>query len=213
MARNLQVVAERLYGETYGSSFSDRNDPDTYEGRVRSLIEDARWFNNDTRAPKREMMMRFYEGIEPFLDEEGRSTIVATEVRDTILAIMPSLMRIFTAREHVVEYIPNYEAMVPFAEQATDYVSTVFMEDNDGFLILHSVFKDALTKAEGIVKWWTDSKTFIKEFEYKNCTPEQFQYVISQPGAEVLSHEVHPPQPPFEVPTADVRVRFTRTEI
>jgi hypothetical protein len=156
------------------------------------LIEDARFYNLDIRAPKREMAMRYYQGIEPYLDEQGRSTIVSTEVRDTILQIMPSLMRIFTAQEHVVEFIPNTEAMVPLAEQATDWVQWIFMEDNPGFLSLHNVFKDTLTKGEGIVMWRTDSQPSVTYREYTNITMEQAQFTISQDErTEVLKFEPH----------------------
>src|SRR5262245_55059260 len=62
-----------------------------YRARIRGMISDAREFNAEVLAPIRESGIKLYLGLIPSLDEEeGSSTIVATEVRDTILAMLPS---------------------------------------------------------------------------------------------------------------------------
>ncbi len=126
------------------------------QGIVASEIADAEDFIDNTVSPIRAKATEYYRG-EPFGDEEeGRSQVVSMDVRDTVQAIMPSLMRIFTAGERVVEFVPTGPEDVALADQATDYVNYVFQKDNDGFLILHSVFKDALTRKAGIVKFYWD---------------------------------------------------------
>jgi hypothetical protein len=92
----------------------------------------------------------------PSLDDEGRSTIVATEVRDTVLAMLPSLIRIFTGQESTVCFMPSTEAGVAMSEQATDYINYVFQFDNPGYMILMDVLKDSMIKSMGCATWWTD---------------------------------------------------------
>ncbi len=166
---------------------------DTYSWRVRMLIEDARQYDRTYRRPAREQFARYYNGDEPFLDEDGRSTIVITDVRDTILAIMPSLMRIFTARQNPVEFVPNFKDAAPKAEEATDYVRHCFMEDNPGFMIIHDLLKDSLIKGEGIVKWWTDVEQEVTYQHYHNLSAEEVAFVLQQyPQAEVVRQQPTP---------------------
>ena len=58
-------------------------------------------------SSQREKSMEYFYG-EPFGNEEdGRSQVVVTDVQDTLMWMMPSLMRIFTAGENVVEFVPE----------------------------------------------------------------------------------------------------------
>ena len=90
-----------------------------FQGAVAAAIVDARNYIDDNIAPYREEAMKYYRG-EPFgNEEEGRSQVVMTEVRDTVLAMMPSLLRVFTSSEKPVEFAPRRQEHVAMAEQAT----------------------------------------------------------------------------------------------
>jgi len=106
-------------------------------------------------SSQREKSMEYFYG-EPFGNEEdGRSQVVVTDVQDTLMWMMPSLMRIFTAGENVVEFVPESPEDVAVAEQATNYVNHVFYKQNDGFMVLYNMFLDALMQKVGIVKhYW-----------------------------------------------------------
>ena len=180
-----------------------------YQARVRGIIDDAREFNAEVLLPIRERGIQFYLGLIPSLDDEGRSTIVATEVRDTILAMLPSLMRIFTAWESTVNFIPNRQEDVDRTEQANDYINYVFQTDNPGYMILQDVFKDAMIKAMGVVTWWTDSNLEVIEEKYEGMTLEQRQLIISQPGVQVSDLEPYSRTGPGgeTIPCFDMTVR------
>jgi hypothetical protein len=165
-------------------------DVDTdYQAAVWAIIEDARDFNENYLAPEREAAAALYEGELPLVADEGRSSIVLTEVRDLVLAMLPSLIRQFTSQEHPVHFIPRTEADVAIAEEQQDYVAYVWKYDNPGFLILNALLKDALIKRTGIVKWWTEREAEIVEQKYTNLTLEQRQYVISQPRTLVVDEK------------------------
>ena len=129
---------------------------DEFQGIVGAELEDAVDFIDNTVSPIRADATKYYRG-EPFGDEEdGRSQVVSRDVRDTVQAIMPSLMRIFMASDRVVEFTPRNPEDVAMADQATDYVNFIFQRDNPGFMVLHSAFKDALVRKAGIVKFYWD---------------------------------------------------------
>jgi hypothetical protein len=94
------------------------------------------------------------------MDEEmpapdGRSSVVSSDVQDTIEALLPVLLDIFVSGEHVVEFQPTGAADEDSAKEETDAVNYVFHEQNDGFLTLYQFFKDALLQKNGFIKvWW-----------------------------------------------------------
>src|SRR3954465_8503960 len=76
--------------------------------------------------------------------QDGRSRAVSTDVADTIEGLMPSLMDIFAGSDGVVRFEPVGTEDVAAAQQETDYVNHVFMQQNGGFMVLYSFIKDAL---------------------------------------------------------------------
>jgi hypothetical protein len=134
----------------------DYMDDDELQGIVGAEIDDAIDFIDNTVSPIRAKATEYYRG-EPFGDEEdGRSQVVSMDVRDTVQAIMPSLMRIFTSGDKVVEFVPHGPEDVAMAKQATEYVNYIFQKDNQGFLVMHSAFKDALIRKNGVIKFYWD---------------------------------------------------------
>lgn len=187
-----------------------------YHSRIKERVADARDFEESELAPVRETADEYYKGIRPGLSDDdveddnleaGRSTVVATEVRDTVMAIMPSLIRIFTSSEHPVEFVPTNKYTVELAAQQTEYVSYVFFEDNDGFMNLYSGIMDALNKNIGVYKWWTDNDVTVTKSSYRDITAEQAQFVLAQPGVEMVEYEQFPPVKEGAEPTFDLHVQ------
>jgi len=167
-------------------------DDEQYLGAVQAALADAADFIDGTVADQRGRATSYYRG-DPFgpgspgAEEPGRSQIVMTEVRDTVLAMMPGLLRIFTSSDQAVSFEPRRKENIEMAEQATDACNYVFFNDNDGFSILYDAFKDALIRKSGIIKWRWDDDTSVEEYHYENQTDEQFQLLISDPEVEVIS--------------------------
>lgn len=153
-----------------------------FQGAVKAAITDAADYIDDEIAPLREKAQKYYNA-EPFgNEEEGRSQVVMSEVRDVILAMLPSLLRVFTASEKPVEFAPRRAEDVAMAEQATDYVSYVFNVDNPGFTIMHSAIKDALKSKIGIFKWYTATTYDVREESYSGIDQAQIN-VLQQDGS------------------------------
>lgn len=183
-------------------SFASSGDEDAYTSAIKMRIADAVDYEESHLQLNREENQAYYYGELPGLqsvdeadavgddEQPNRSTFVSTDVRDTILSILPSLLRIFTSAEQVAEFVPSTEEQEPMAKQAYLYVNYIFYEENDGFLSLHSVFKDALTVKTGIMKWWTEVDDEVEEQTYHNITQEQYQYLIAEmPEVEVVNLE------------------------
>jgi hypothetical protein len=128
--------------------------------------------------------------------QDGRSRAVSTDVADTIEGLMPSLMDIFAGSDEVVRFEPVGPEDEEAAQQETDYVNHVFMQQNPGFMILYGFIKDALLSKTGIVKVWWEEREQEQRETYYDLTEEQFQalaYAVQQSdGAmKIVEHTVN----------------------
>lgn len=154
------------------------------QGIVAGELEDAVSYIDADVSPIRAKGTEYYRG-DPFGNEEdGRSQVVAMEVRDTVSAMMPSLMRVFFSTENVVEYMPRGPEDVAGAQQATDYANFVFTNDNNGFMTTYALFKDALVRKCGIAKYWWEEVEEVKIEDYSGLDDQTVQMLMSE-GAEV----------------------------
>jgi hypothetical protein len=122
---------------------------------------------------------------------DGRSGAVSTDVADTIEGLMPSLMEIFTGSDEVVRFDPVGPEDIAAAEQETDYVNHVFMQQNPGFLILYSFIKDALLSKVGVVKVWWEEKEEESRETYLDQPDDAFALLAADPSIEIVAHTAH----------------------
>lgn len=158
---------------------------DEIETLVGGMIDAAQSFVEEVLSPERETATDYYHGRPFGNEEEGRSRVVSTDVRDTVQAMLPSLMRVFYGPERVVEYRPRNKEDIEGAEQATDYVNLVILEDNNGFVMMWGVFKDALVRKTGFVKWWWEPHKEIAESQYTGLTEEEYETLLVDPEVEI----------------------------
>ena len=161
---------------------------DEIESIARSAITDALNFVESEVAEDRIKAQKYYNGEVDIGEEEGRSKVVATKVRDTIRQIKPSLMRIFLSSENFVEYVPKTPDQVQQAETATRYIHTKFQENN-GFRVLSDAFHDALLKKVGIVKCYWDEVSTSEIYELTNLTDEELTVISEEDNITVIEKE------------------------
>jgi hypothetical protein len=128
--------------------------------------------------------------------QEGRSRAVSTDVSDTIEGLLPGLMDIFAGSDEVVRFEPVGPEDEAAAQQETDYVNHVFMQQNPGFMILYSFIKDALLSKVGIVKVWWEEREEEERETYYDLSDDQFallaQAVVESDGAmKIVEHTVN----------------------
>ena len=151
-------------------------------------INSALGYKDGKLTEQRSDALDRYYGKKYGNEQEGRSQIVTRDVADVIEWIMPSLMKIFTSGDKVVQFEPQGPEDVTMAKQSTDYVNHVIMRQNPGFSIIYQWFKDALLQKNGIVKhYWDDTSETLRE-EYKNLTEEEFTALLLEDNVEVLEH-------------------------
>jgi len=153
---------------------------------VSGEITDALNHFDSEYTEERLRALDFYLG-EPLGNEvEGRSSVVATEVADTVEAIMPNLMRVFTANDKYVRFAPRTAEDVEAAEQASNYVNYIINQRNDGYKLLHTFFKDALLFRMGVVKFFYEEKENVDEEEYNGLSEDELVMLMNDPDIEIV---------------------------
>ena len=152
-------------------------------------IQSSLGFYSSDLSTQRKEALKYYLG-EPLGNEvEGRSSVVSQDILEVVEAMLPSLMRMFTQSDKMVNFDPQQAEDVPYAEQITDYCNFIFNRDNNGFEILHSMFKTALLQKNGFCKvYWKKSKKQKKE-SYKHLDETQYQALLIDDEIELLSVE------------------------
>ncbi len=159
---------------------------------VASYISDAIQYIDDDISPIRAESTKYYRG-DPFGNEvDGRSQVVSRDVRDSVQAVLPSMMRVFFGSEKVVEFVPRTADDMAMSEQATDYLNYVVRQDNDAIAIFYSVFKDALMNKGGFVKWWWDDSTEVQTHTFEGLDEGALGLILQEEGVEAVSVEGRP---------------------
>jgi hypothetical protein len=151
---------------------------------TQDLVDAVSYIDSDI-SPTRAKGTEYYRGDLFGNEVDGNSKVVAMEVRDTVSAMLPSLMRVFFSTENVVEFVPRGPEDVKSAQQATDYANYIFQNDNNGFLTSYAIFKDALVRKCGIAKFWWEDDERVSIDEYTGLDEQTLQMLMQEPDAEV----------------------------
>ena len=134
-----------------------------------------------------------YNAYHAIIDEKyntpGRSTIVSSDVMDTIEWMMPSLMRVFTAAQDIVVIQPVGGEDVSAAEQHQALINYQFNYKMEGFTKFYTWFKDALTYGLGVVKLTWETFYEKRPFSYDEMTEEEFTALSIQPNISVEEYD------------------------
>lgn len=158
-----------------------------FNALVRNEIENALGYYDSEYGTDRITAMNYYMGEEFGNEQEGRSKVVTTEVADTIEFIMPSLMRTFTQTDEFVRFMPRQPEDVEGAKQATSYANYVLNCQNNGFVVLHNFFKDALLQKIGVVKVYYDETEEAQEEEYTGLSDDELTLLLQDSNVEIVS--------------------------
>ena len=153
-------------------------DDDTLLSHLQTLEEDSASFTWGRLGSERERAMKEYFRQPYGTEEEGWSSIVTSEVQDTVEWILPSLLKIFTSTDQAVSFEPSKQEDVKPAEQATDTCNYVFYKQNPGFLVLYTAFKDALLVKNCAVMWRKETKRTKEVTPVRGATLEMLTMLL-----------------------------------
>ena len=158
-------------------------------GVIKSEMDDAKDFIHQVGEERAEST-EYYLGNEPEATSTLQSEFISTDVRDTVLFMLPNIMRTFFGTKKVVEFVPNGPEDIPLAEQQTDYINYIVQQKNQGFNVMYSAFKDALVRKTGFVKGFWDDSITASTHEYTGLDPQSYQALVLDPNVEIVEESV-----------------------
>jgi hypothetical protein len=182
-------MAKKIKETEVMAEAQEQNDMINLVGVIKSEMDDAKDFIHQVGSERAEST-EYYLGNEPEGTSSLQSEFVSTDVRESVLFMLPSIMRTFFGTKKIVEFIPKGPEDIQLAEQQTDYINYLIREKNPGFQVLYDVFKDALVRKTGFVKvFWDDSITATTH-EYSNLDPQSYQALILDKNVEIIEESV-----------------------
>lgn len=145
-------------GASDGFPRRSKMDDEFLKAVIKSELNSAiGYIGGNLTEQRRDALDQYYQ--EPYGSEiDGRSSVVTSDVQDTVESLMPDLMEIFAGSEQVCRFEPRQPEDEAFAAQATEYINFIWNNDNNGFQAAHDFIKDALLQKNGVMKvWWDES--------------------------------------------------------
>lgn len=123
---------------------------------------------------------------------EGRSSVVDTTVRNTILWMQPQLIKVFCAGDNVVEFTPTQDGDEDKAKLATDYLNYIFYKQNPGYQIVSSWVTDALLQKVGVLKVWWDDRVIETREEYRALDDVALATILDDDEVTLIEQRAFP---------------------
>jgi hypothetical protein len=182
-------MAKKVKEEKVMIEMQEATDMENLVGVIKSEMDDAKDFIHQVGQERAEST-EYYLGTEPEGTSSLQSEFISTDVRESVLFMLPSIMRTFFGTKKIVEFIPKGPEDIQLAEQQTDYINYIIQQKNPGFQVLYNAFKDALVRKTGFVKVFWDDSVSATTHEYTNIDPVSYQALILDKDVEVVSESV-----------------------
>lgn len=184
---------------------------------IAEMVRDAEK-HAEAMANDRVRAIEYYRGeMSDLPADDGRSRMVSRDVRAHIKKVLPSIMRTMLGGAQVVEYMPVSQGDEPAAEQATDFVNAVLMEEADVYRTIENGVHDAILQRNGILKWWFEERQAVKISKHTGLDDNALTMLAGDDDVEVLEHtetveHVEGPEGPQPMALHDVKIRRVYTE-
>lgn len=159
----------------------------TLLGILRAERENSVGFDYDSSLQEdRERALNYYKGDVsqdmPVLP--NRSSVTSTDVADGVERALPDLIEIFASGDDGITFQAGGAEDEDLAKQETDYVRHVIFQQNKGFRVLYTMFKDALLSKVGVVKYYWDPTPEYQEYQ------TAVSHLLSLEELEQQGHEI-----------------------
>jgi hypothetical protein len=122
---------------------------------------------------------------------EGRSKVVDTTVRNTVLGMEGPLLKTFYGSDNIFEFEETKPEDAPQAKLISEYVNHIFRRANPGYTITATWIREALMQKVGIVKvWWDPSDVETRE-DYTGQTIEQVTMLLDDTELEIIDQKAY----------------------
>jgi len=161
-----------------------------FQKLINDLVENAREYLYYEVSPERERALTYYKGSVANKPLTGRSKAVTREVFESISGMLPDILHLFTAMENPVEFIPLRDDQQQLADQQTEFVNKVFLDDLDGFTLLYDFLWDAFVTKICVAKTYWDETKRVEFYTVDDVTESEYQELKLDDDIEITEETV-----------------------
>ncbi|MHC1627427.1 MAG: portal protein [Candidatus Nezhaarchaeales archaeon] len=148
---------------------------------VDSFIQDSVSYNSEYMKENEEYLRRYNQ--EEYGDEEaGFSSVIASDVRDTVDSDMTSMVRVFLGSGDVMlsRAMGESEEAIKEASEKTSLINHMILRRESSYRTIHGFLKDAEIQKMGVVHYFVDTVRKTREEFKKDLTVEQVTMLIKE---------------------------------
>jgi len=135
---------------------------------------------NSELTSQREKGLRYYYG-QPFGNERpGFSRHVSMDVFESVEDVKCKILDVFTSGPQMVKFEQEMDDDEDGAQDATDYVHSLFYQQNRGYHILHDVLHDGLASKLGVVKYCWYERVAVSPETFNDVPVDALQQFLSE---------------------------------
>lgn len=165
-----------------------RNDPlseDEILAIITNELSNSSFSSADQSYGQLEDSMSLYLGLPNGTEVPGRSQVTSTDVADSIEWIMPQVMESFTQVNEIVKFDPVGANDARQAELESQFVYDILMKENDGFIVIYEMVKDALMQRNGVLKVYYEKEECLESIELTAIDQNALSVLHSMPDIEI----------------------------
>ncbi len=161
---------------------------------------------------QRRINIRRYYGKPLGNEVEGQSQAQVTTVADTIEWMQPSIMKaIFGSGANIWDFQPTRPGEEEMAEQASDAVNDIFINQCNGFNLIMDITKTANLEKRGYAAVYYDERMEPKRDTYRNISQEMLGFLMSDKNIELVEFSEHQGEVETDPQTGQPRETFDVT--
>jgi len=122
----------------------------------------------------------------------GRSKVVDTTVRNTVLGMEGPLMKTFYGSDNIFEFEETKPGLEDQAKNISEYVNHIFRKKNEGYTITNTWIREALNIKLGVIKVWWDTSDIESKEEYNGQSIEQLTMLMEDPEVQLIAQKSYP---------------------
>lgn len=170
-----------------------------FQSNIKGMIDDCESYISE-QSSIRQRSLEYYNGeMSDLPSDEGRSSVVSKDLRETVKDLMPSIMRTLFSNDKIVTYQPvggeneqQSKINEDQAEQATDYVNHKVVPECDAEDAITDAIIDALLVKTGVIKVSAYTEKFRKKYSYTGQSADVVQSLYSDPRNEIMDLATSP---------------------
>jgi hypothetical protein len=139
--------------------------PEQVQKVAGNALDAASDFMESKLQDDRETADLYYQGKTELPQTEGRSKIVVSKVRDAVKSVIPSVARVFTQTDTIIEFWSDDEEDQVICADTTKFCNNIY-EKHGGYLAVIEASTDSLKAKIGIVKVTAEEVTIPVQASY-----------------------------------------------